>query len=122
MSTFYDKYGIIISEKELDNMANEPINFNLIKDIKGIIDESKKLVVRNVNTIMLQTYWNIGRRIVEEEQNGFVRAEYGSALLKELSKELTKDYGRGFSRSNLQSMRALYLNYEKCQTLSGKLS
>ena len=71
---------------------------------------------------MLQTYWNIGRRIVEEEQNGNMRAEYGSALLKDLSKELTKDYGRGFSRSNLQSMRALYLNYEKCQTLSGKLS
>lgn len=71
---------------------------------------------------MLQTYWNIGRRIVEEEQNGNYRAEYGSSLLKELSKELTKEYGKGFSRSNLQSMRNLYLNYEKCQTLSGKLS
>ena len=97
-------------------------NSDLIIDIKKIIEESKSQVVRNVNTIMLQTYWNIGRRIVEEEQNGNYRAEYGSSLLKELSKELTKEYGKGFSRSNLQSMRNLYLNYEKCQTLSGKLS
>lgn len=71
---------------------------------------------------MLQTYWNIGRRIVEEEQKGNERAEYGSALLKDLSKELTKEYGRGFSRSNLQSMRMLFMNYKKSQTLSGKLS
>lgn len=103
-------------------MKNEIASANLLIDIKKIIEESKRQVVRNVNTIMLQTYWNIGRRIVEEEQNGNYRAEYGSSLLKELSKELTKEYGKGFSRSNLQSMRNLYLNYEKCQTLSGKLS
>ena len=71
---------------------------------------------------MLITNWNIGRRIVEEEQNGMVKAEYGTALLKVLSKELTKQYGKGFSRSNLQSMRKFYLEYKKCQTLSGKLS
>ena len=103
-------------------MKNEIESANLLIDIKKIIEESKRQVIRNVNTIMLQTYWNIGRRIVEEEQNGNYRAEYGSSLLKELSKELTKEYGKGFSRSNLQSMRNLYLNYEKCQTLSGKLS
>ena len=103
-------------------MSNDIVSGNLINDIKTIIEESKKLIVRNVNRIMLQTYWNIGRRIVEEEQKGNERAEYGSALLKELSKELTKEYGRGFSRSNLQSMRMLFLNYKKCQTLSGKLS
>lgn len=103
-------------------MKNEIASFNLLIDIKKIIEESTRQVVRNVNTTMLQTYWNIGRRIVEEEQNGNYRAEYGSSLLKELSRELTKEYGKGFSRSNLQSMRNLYLNYEKCQTLSGKLS
>ena len=103
-------------------MKKEIVSANLLIDIKKIIEESKRQVVRNVNTIMLQAYWNIGRRIVEEEQNGNYRAEYGSSLLKELSKELTKEYGKGFSRSNLQSMRNLYLNYEKCQTLSGKLS
>lgn len=94
----------------------------LIEDIKQIIQESKKMVVRNVNTIMVQTYWNIGKRIVEEEQNGNIRADYGSSLLKEISKELTRQFGKGFSRSNLQSMRLFYLSYQKCQTLSGKLS
>lgn len=103
-------------------MANEMMNFVLLNDIKSIIEESKKLVVRNVNTIMLQTYWNIGRRIVEEEQNGNERAEYGSALLTGLSKELTKEYGKGFSKSNLFSMRRFYLEFQKFQTLSGKLS
>ena len=103
-------------------MENKIINSNFIFDIKKIVEESKKHVVRNVNTIMLQTYWSIGRRIVEEEQNGNYRAEYGSALLKELSKELTKEYRKGFSRSNLQSMRNFYLNYEKFQTVSGKSS
>lgn len=103
-------------------MKKELMNLSFIKDIKSIIEESKKLVTRSVNTIMLQTYWNIGRRIVEEEQKGNERAEYGSALLKELSKELTREYGKGYSRSNLQSMRILFLNYPKCQTLSGKLS
>ncbi len=103
-------------------MINEIISSTLILDIKQIIEESKRHVVRNVNTIMLQTYWNIGRRIVEEEQKGNYRAEYGSSLLKELSKELTKEFGKGFSRSNLQSMRNFYLNYKKSQTLSGKLS
>ena len=95
---------------------------NLLNDIKELIEKSKKEVVRNVNITMLITNWNIGRRIVEEEQNGMVKAEYGTALLKVLSKELTKQYGKGFSRSNLQSMRKFYLEYKKCQTLSGKLS
>lgn len=103
-------------------MKKEIISSNLILDIKKIIEYSKKQVVKNVNTIMLQTYWNIGRRIVEEEQNGNLRADYGSSLLKQLSKELINEYGRGFSRSNLQSMRKFYLSYQKSQTLSGKLS
>ena len=100
----------------------EVLNLKLLNDIKELIESSKKEVARNVNTTMLTTNWNIGRRIVEEEQNGMVKAEYGTALLKVLSKELTKQYGKGFSRSNLQSMRKFYLEYKKCQTLSGKLS
>ena len=98
------------------------ISSNLILDIKKIIEDSKKHIVRNINTIMLQTYWNIGKRIVEEEQQGNNKAEYGKALIYNLSKELTKTYGKGFSRSNLFSMRKFYLSYQKFQTLSGKLS
>ncbi len=100
----------------------EIVNTSIIKDIKQIIEESKRIVVKNVNTIMLQTYWSIGKRIVEEEQKGNEKAEYGSKLLITLSKELTREYGKGFSKSNLFSMRRFYLENQKFQTLSGKLS
>ena len=101
---------------------DEILNIELYSDLKDIINQSRSLVTRNVNTIMLNTYWNIGKRIVEEEQNGNFKDEYGSRLLKEISKELTNEFGRGFSRSNLQSMRKFFIEYPKCQTLSGKLS
>jgi len=97
-------------------------NNNLYKDIKSIIEESKKLVVRNVNTIMLQTYWSIGRRIVEEEQNGKEKSNYGDYIINNLSKELTKEYGKGFSSTNLKMMRRLYNEYQIGQTLSDRLS
>ena len=103
-------------------MANEVMNVNLFKDIKAIIEESKKIVVRNVNTIMLQTYWNIGKRIVEEEQNGNQASSYGDYIIKNLSKELTKTYGKGFSTTNLKMMRRLYNEYKIGQTLSDRLS
>lgn len=57
-----------------------------------------------------------------ESMDNSIRAEYGDQTLKQLSKTLTAEFGRGFSRSNLQNMRSFYMNYEKCQTLSGKLS
>ena len=65
-------------------------------------------------------YWEIGKEIVEFEQKGKVRAEYGEELLKRLSADMTAKFGRGFSRSNLQNMRLFYLAYPKCQTVSGK--
>ena len=103
-------------------MKNENLNFELYSDLKNIIEQSRKYVITKVNTIMLQTYWNIGKRIVEEEQKGNLKAEYGSGLLKEISKRLTNEFGRGFSRTNLQSMRKFFIEYPKCQTLSSKLS
>ena len=75
-----------------------------------------------MNTILLQSYWNIGRRIVEEEQNGKDKSNYGDYIIKNLSKELTKEYGKGFSSTNLKMMRRLYNEYRNGQTLSGKLS
>src|SRR5205814_792213 len=74
---------------------------------------------------MTATYWRIGRRIVESEQRGSVRAGYGEQLLNHLSADLNAKFGRGFSRQNLQSMRAFYLAYppdQICQTPSGKSS
>ncbi|MDO5650196.1 MAG: DUF1016 N-terminal domain-containing protein [Gallicola sp.] len=79
-------------------------------------------VAKTVNLTLLQTYHEIGRTIVEDEQGHSNRAEYGKGLLLDLSKSLSKDFGRGFSRSNLQNMRNFYLAYPKSQTLSGKLT
>ena len=67
---------------------------------------------------MTTTYWEIGRRIVEEEQNGKVRAKYGKAIIKNLSDELTKEFGKGFSVDNLENMRKFYLTYSKSETPS----
>src|SRR5262249_36716972 len=67
------------------------------------------------------TYWEVGRRIVEFEQGGEARAAYGQALLPQLAQDLTTRCGRGFSRQNLQLMRAFYLSWRICQTVSGEL-
>ncbi|MEO0185883.1 MAG: PDDEXK nuclease domain-containing protein, partial [candidate division WOR-3 bacterium] len=94
----------------------------LLDKIGELLQTARKQVARNINTILIETYWKIGKLIVEYEQRGEVRPDYGQKLLRTLSKDLTIKYGRGFSRSNLQYMRLLYLKYPKCQTLSGKLS
>ena len=97
-------------------------NSSMILEIRELLETTRKNVAQQVNTQMLTTYWNIGRIIVEYEQQNQLRAEYGKQTIRELSKELTREFGKGFSRSNLQNMRAFYLAYEKCQTVSGKLS
>lgn len=97
-------------------------NNPMILEIRELLESARKNVVQQVNAQLLTTYWNIGRIIVEYEQQNQIRAEYGKQTLKELSRELTREFGKGFSRSNLQNMRAFYLAYEKCQTVSGKLS
>ena len=97
-------------------------NQSVINEIKQILTEAREKVARTVNNELLLAYWNIGRVIVESEQAGSEKSEYGKHLLKSLSKELTRELGKGFSRSNLQNMRLLYLNYPICQSLSGKLS
>ena len=94
----------------------------IVKQIKNRLSEARNKVASEVNTAMLQAYWDIGRIIVEHEQQGKVKAQYGVNLLPELSKRLTAELGRGFSRSNLQNMRNFYLEYQICQTVSGKLT
>ncbi len=95
---------------------------DLIGQIREIMNTARYNVVREVNNEQLLAYWNIGRVIIEHEQDNSERAEYGKQTLKQLSRVLTKEFGKGFSRSNLQNMRAFYLSYPNCQTLSGKLS
>lgn len=103
-------------------MSKEVLNLELLNSIKELIEISKKNVVKSVNTIMLHTYWDIGRLIVEEEQKGNEKAKYGDYTIKALSKELTNLYGRGFSTTNLKMMRRFYKEYQIGQTLSDQLS
>jgi predicted nuclease of restriction endonuclease-like (RecB) superfamily len=94
----------------------------LVAEIRAIMEAVRANLSREVNTTMLNTYWQVGRTIVEREQDGNLKAQYGKKLLLELSKRLTTELGRGYSRSNLYNMRELYLQYPKIQTTSGKLS
>lgn len=94
----------------------------LLSNIDSIIKESRREVCRSVNTIMVRTYWVIGKHIVEYEQHGKIRAEYGSHVLDRLSKDLKQRYGSGFSRSNLIYMRLFYLKYPNSETLSHQLT
>ena len=96
-------------------------NYNLlIGDISSLLESARRTSVRAVNTILTATYWEIGRRIVEYEQVGADRAEYGYQLLKNLSNDLSKKFGRGFSERNLELMRLFYLSHPISQTLSAK--
>ena len=102
---------------------------SMSRALSGVIDEIKEVLVsartnvaRQVNSELLAAYWNIGRIICKYEQSEPERADYGKQTIKELSRALTQEFGKGFSRSNLQNMRQLYLTYPKCQTLSGNLS
>lgn len=103
-------------------MQSLTFNKKIIEDIKEVIVSSRKKVAYEVNNTMLLAYWNVGKIIVENEQNGNIKAEYGKQVMKELSKELRKILGSGFSVSNLFNMRRFYITYPKFQTLSGKLS
>jgi len=92
----------------------------LFNRIGGILTLARRHTVQTVNTILVQTYWEIGREIVEHELGGKIRAEYGKESLKTLSKELTVRFGKGFSQKNLENMRRFYLSYQFSQTLFTK--
>ena len=93
---------------------------SILSDLSELLEQSRKMAARSVNAIMTATYWEIGRRIVEVEQRGEERAEYGEEILKRLSKDLTDKFGRGFSARNLRSFRLFYQSYKIWQTLSAK--
>jgi predicted nuclease of restriction endonuclease-like (RecB) superfamily len=94
--------------------------FNLITDLSSLIKQGRKTAVQYVNTTLVATYWFIGRRIMEFEQKGKKRADYGEALLKRISKDLSPKFGKGFSERNLELMRKFYVYYPISQTLSAK--
>jgi predicted nuclease of restriction endonuclease-like (RecB) superfamily len=95
---------------------------NLLKNIGQTIAVAKSEVVQQINNGLVKSNWEIGRHIVEFEQQGQERAEYGSALLERLSEDLKLRHGKGFGRRNILDMRRFYLTFTKWQTVSAKLS
>lgn len=95
---------------------------SMLEEIKQVLADARGRAAAQVNTELLTAYWNIGRIIVEHEQESKERAAYGKQTLRQLSKELTKEFGKGFSVSNIQFMRRFYQNYQIQQTVSVKLS
>jgi predicted nuclease of restriction endonuclease-like (RecB) superfamily len=96
-----------------------------ILEIKQILAEARQKAYTVINSAMVEAYWNVGERIVYQEQGGKNRAAYGEQVLKELSIALTSEFGKGFSYANLRNFRQFYLTYpdfEKCYTLCSKLT
>ncbi len=105
---------------------NNLVNSSLLKEIRSLITAARSAVVRNVDIIQVFTSFEIGRRIVEQEQGGVRRAEYGEMLIKELAMKLTMEFGVGFSKRNLEYMRKFFLTYSDragqiAQTVSAQL-
>jgi predicted nuclease of restriction endonuclease-like (RecB) superfamily len=96
-----------------------------IAEIKLILEQARQKAYQAVNSAMVEAYWLIGKRIVEEEQNGNEKAEYGEAVLKNLSIALTSEFGKGFSYANLRNFRQFFLTYpdkENCYALRSRLT
>jgi predicted GNAT family N-acyltransferase len=102
-------------------MSKITTNHNLYAQIAQLLQAAKQNVVRAVNQTMVYTYYEIGRMIVEDEQQGKERAEYGKQILEDLAIRLTHEFGKGFSVVNLRQMRAFYLTYSIQQTTSAEL-
>lgn len=106
---------------EKKEIANKNDNI-LYTRIAEILERSRSFVATTVNTAMVKTYYEIGRIIVEDEQKGQIRADYGKEVLKNLSKKLTEKFGKGFSTTNLKQMRDFYQTYQIGQTVSDQFS
>jgi predicted nuclease of restriction endonuclease-like (RecB) superfamily len=91
-----------------------------LADVVALLQVARRTAARKVNSVMTVTYWLIGKRLVEEEQGGHVRAEYGQALLRRLAADLTARFGRGFSERNLEQMRLFFTAWPISQTASAK--
>ena len=96
-------------------------NTKIFNEVINLLKDAREKVKKTIDNTMTNTYYEIGRIIVEEEQKGNERAEYGKEIIKKLSMILTNEFGRGFSKSNIEQMRKFYLTYSKTQTVSGEL-
>lgn len=102
-------------------MANI-VNNQILEDIRNLLIHSREKLQQSVNTVMVQTYWQIGKLIVEDEQNGESRAGYGKRQLAQIANALTQEFGKGFDARNLRNMRRFYLTFPIWNAVSTKLS
>ncbi|XGA80506.1 PDDEXK nuclease domain-containing protein [Halomonas sp. CH40] len=110
----------MVPEKNKESQAD--LSPRLVSDIRELVATARQQVVQAVNSTMVQTYWQIGRLIVEDEQQGESRAAYGKQQLQRLSGELTREFGKGFDVRNLRNMRAFYLAFPNRNALRTELS
>lgn len=103
-------------------MSNDLVNNNLYNKISELLQKAQSQVKQQVNSLMVITYWNVGKLIVEDEQQGNNRAEYGKAILQELSDKLIIKFGKGFDITNLRKMRQFYNLFQKQDSVSLELS
>lgn len=92
----------------------------VLKEVSELLETARRTTVRRINSVMVTTYWLIGQRVVEFEQQGRERAEYGRALIERLARDLTSRFGRGFSERNLLNFRTFYLFWPIPQTVSAE--
>lgn len=111
-----------MNKKEIIRAGNDSEYDRLLTNVGKTLKQGRQNTAAAINSAMVETYWKIRRQIVEYEQHGNEKAEYGSGLLKRLSNDLSIRYGGGFGMSNISKMRKMYLNYPILQTLSAKLS
>ena len=98
-----------------------PVEDELYKNVRSIIAKGRAKVYVAANTALVETYWKVGREIVEK-QGGFGRATYGNGLIDSLARRLTAEFGSGYTRSNLRNMRQFYTYFQNCHTVCGKLN
>jgi predicted nuclease of restriction endonuclease-like (RecB) superfamily len=104
------------------SMKNLTPNTSLVSDIRHLLDQSRQRLQKNVNSTMVQSYWQVGYLIVEDEQQGENRANYGKQILKQLANVLTAEFGKGFDLTNLRKMRQFYLAFPIRDALRLELS
>lgn len=111
------------SDKDIVAVVEQKPEYELLlQNVGDALSRGRNRVASFVGAQTVYTYWEIGKHIVEYEQNGHEKAEYGSDVLNRLSRDLTEHFGKGFSRGNVFYMRKLFITYPKVQTLSELLT
>lgn len=123
--TLHRNVKVDMENTNLEKLSSLPVTANMTQDVRRILTDARQMAAKAVNHTMVAAYWLIGRRIVIEEQGNSDKAAYGEEILQKLSRNLSEEFGNGFSYSNLRNMRQFYRTYpdaEKCYTVCSRLS